>query len=125
VPPKQSPTLTDAELRIMDVLWRRGSGTVQQVMDGLPPTLAYNSILTTIRILEKKGYVKHVKDGRAYLYEPVVGREEASRSAIRHLVGRFFRDSHEALILNILENESIDAEELTRLRHLLEGSDSE
>ena len=125
MPPKQSPTLTDAELRIMDVLWRRGSGTVQQVMDGLPPTLAYNSILTTIRILEKKGYVKHVKDGRAYLYEPVVGRKEASRSAIRHLVGRFFRDSHEALILNILENESIDAEELTRLRHLLEGSDSE
>jgi predicted transcriptional regulator len=125
VPPKQSPTLTDAELRIMDVLWRRGSGTVQQVLDGLPPNLAYNTILTTIRILEKKGYVKHVKDGRAHLYEPVVGREEASRSAIRHLVGRFFRDSHEALILNILENESIDAEELKRLRHLLEGGGGE
>jgi len=109
----------------MDVLWRRGSGTVQQVMDGLPPNLAYNTILTTIRILERKGYVKHVKDGRAYLYEPVVGREEASRSAIRHLVGRFFRDSHEALILNILQNENIDAEELKRLRELLEGGESE
>jgi len=125
VPPKKSPTLTDAELRIMDVLWRRGSGTVQQVLDGLAPNLAYNTILTTIRILEKKGYVKHVKDGRAHLYEPVVGREQASRSAIRHLVGRFFRDSHEALILNILENESIDTEELKRLRHLLEGSGGE
>jgi len=125
VPPKKSPTLTDAELRIMDVLWRRGSGTVQQVMDGLRPNLAYNTILTTIRILERKGYVKHVKDGRAYLYEPLVGRQEASRSAIRHLVGRFFRDSHEALILNILQNENIDAEELKRLRGLLEGGESE
>lgn len=125
MPPKKSPTLTDAELRIMDVLWRRGSGTVQQVMDGLRPNLAYNTILTTIRILERKGYVKHVKDGRAYLYEPLVGRQEASRSAIRHLVGRFFRDSHEALILNILQNENIDAEELKRLRGLLEGGESE
>jgi predicted transcriptional regulator len=121
VPPKQSPTLTDAELRIMDVLWRRGSGTVQQVLDGLPPHLAYNTILTTIRILERKGYVKHVKDGRAHIYEPVIGREQATRSAVRHLVGRFFRNSHEALVLNILQDEQIDAEELQRLRHMLEG----
>ena len=66
MPPKQSPTLTEAELRIMDVLWRRGSGTVQQVLEWLDSALAYNSVLTTIRILERKGYVKHVKDGRAH-----------------------------------------------------------
>jgi BlaI family transcriptional regulator, penicillinase repressor len=123
VPPKQSVTLTEAELRIMDVLWRKGSGTVQQVLDWLPSTLAYNSVLTTVRILEKKGYVKHVQDGRAYVYEPLIGREEASRSEIRHLVGRFFRNSHEALVLNILHDEAIDAKELKRLRDLLEHPD--
>jgi len=125
VPPKPSVTLTEAELRIMDALWRRGSGTVQQVLGWLPekPSLAYNSVLTTIRILEAKGYVKHAKDGRAHVYEPVIGRKAATRSEIQHLVRRFFRDSHEALVLNILEDDAIDAQELKRLRDMLERSD--
>jgi len=124
VPPKQSLTLTEAELRIMDVLWRRGSGTVQQVLHWLTSPLAYNSVLTTVRILERKGYVKHAKDGRAHVYEPIVGREEATRSEIRHLLGRFFRNSHEALVLNILQDEAIDADELKRLREMLERSET-
>ena len=123
MPPKQSATLTEAELRIMDVLWRKGSGTVQQVLDRLPAALAYNSVLTTIRTLEKKGQVKHVKDGRAHVYEPVIGRQEATRSEIRHLVGRFFRNSHEALVLNILQDEAIDVEKLKRLREMLDRDD--
>ena len=123
MPPKQSATLTEAELRIMDVLWRKGSGTVQQVLDWLPAALAYNSVLTTIRTLEKKGHVKHVKDGRAHVYEPVIGRQEATRFEIRHLVGRFFRNSHEALVLNILQDEAIDAGKLKRLREMLDRSD--
>lgn len=124
MPPKQSATLTEAELRIMDVLWRKGSGTVQQVLDWLPSTLAYNSILTTIRILEKKGHVKHVKDGRAHVYAPLIGRQAATRSEIQHLVGRFFRNSHEALVLNILQDEELDADKLKRLREMLERSDA-
>ena len=110
MPPKQSVTLTEAELRIMDVLWRKGSATVQQVLEALPakPSLAYNSVLTTVRILEKKGYVKHVKDGRAHIYEPQIQRNEATRSEIRHLVSRFFGNSHEALVLNILEDEGLE-----------------
>ncbi len=127
MPPKQSPTLTEAELRIMDVLWLKGAATVQQVLEWLPdkPALAYNSVLTTVRVLEKKGYVKHVKDGRAHVFEPLVGRREATRSEIRHLVGRFFRDSHEALVLNILEDDSLDDKELKRLREILDRSDSQ
>jgi len=106
----------------MDVLWLKGAATVQQVLDWLPekPALAYNSVLTTVRILEKKGYVQHVKDGRAHIYEPLIGRQEATRSEIRHLVGRFFRDSHEALVLNILEDNELEAAELKRLREILE-----
>ena len=121
MPRKQSPTLTEAELRIMNTLWQQGPGTVQQVLDWLPekPALAYNSVLTTIRILEKKGYLGHLKDGRAHVYQPLVGQQEASRSEIRHLVNRFFRNSHEALLLNILRDDEINDLELKRLREML------
>jgi BlaI family transcriptional regulator, penicillinase repressor len=124
VPPAKSLTLTEAELRIMNVLWTRGSGTVQQVLDALlpKPSLAYNSVLTTIRILEDKGYVKHIKDGRAHVYEPVVGREQASRFEIRNLVNRFFKNSPESLVLNLLEDDTIDSDEIQRLRKLIEES---
>lgn len=122
---KTSETLTEAELPIMQVLWQKESGTVQQILDALPaqPALAYNTVLTTIRILERKGYVEHVKDGRAHIYRPAVGREVVSRLEIRHLVSRFFRDSHEDLVLNILEDRGIAPKELERLRKMLEASD--
>jgi BlaI family transcriptional regulator, penicillinase repressor len=125
VPRKTSQTLTEAELRIMQVLWRKGPGTVQQVLDILPgqPALAYNTVLTTIRILERKGYVEHSKDGRAHVYSPLVAEEEASRSEIRHLVSRFFRNSHEDLVLNILEDRGVDPKELERLRKMLDRSE--
>jgi BlaI family transcriptional regulator, penicillinase repressor len=108
----------------MNVLWDKGPATVHEVLQGMPaePALAYNSVLTIIRILEKKGYVKHVKDRRAHVYMPKVDRKDATRFEVRHLVSRFFENSDELLVLNILEEKSIDAEELTRLRQLLERS---
>jgi predicted transcriptional regulator len=123
LPPRKSPTLTEAELRLMEVLWEHGPATVHQLLEGLPgkPALAYNSVLTTIRILEKKGYVQHLKDGRAHVYQPLVGRKEATRSEVRNLVGRFFKNSHELLVLNLIQDSSIDVEELKRLRNLLEA----
>jgi len=126
MPPRQSATLTEAELRIMDVLWQKGPATVQQVLDWLPekPALAYNSVLTTIRILEKKGYVEHEKDGRAHIYAPVIDRKEATRTEIRHLAGRFFENSEKLLMLSLLEDRGLDASELKRLREMLEGSDA-
>ena len=121
MPPRQSETLTEAELRIMNVLWSKGSGTVQQVLDYIAdnPPLAYNSVLTTIRVLEKKGYVKHLKDGRAHVYTPLVGQKDATRSEIRHLVSRFFKNSHEQLVLNLLEDQGIEPEDIKRLRQML------
>lgn len=125
MPPRQSETLTEAELRIMNVLWGKGSGTVQQVLDSITekPSLAYNSVLTTIRVLEKKGYLKHLKDGRAHVYTPLVGQQDATRSEIRHLVSRFFKNSHEQLVLNLLEDQGIEPEELKRLRQMLVQAD--
>ena len=121
MPPRKSNTLTEAELRLIEVLWQKDSATVHQLLEALPaqPALAYNSVLTTIRILEKKGYVQHVKDGRAHIYRAVVGRKEATRFAVRNLVNRFFKDSHELLVLNLLENKSLDEDELRRLSQLL------
>jgi predicted transcriptional regulator len=118
--------LTEAELRIMNVLWLKGSGTVQQVLDSITekPVLAYNSVLTTIRVLERKGYLKHLKDGRAHIYTPLVEKKEATRSEIRHLVSRFFKDSHEQLVLNLLEDQGVGPEEIDHLREMLIEKDA-
>lgn len=124
MPPKRSETLTEAELRVMNVVWEKGPCSVQQVLDVLPekPSLAYNSVLTTIRVLENKGYLQHTKDGRAHIYRPLIAREQASRSEVRHLVSRFFGNSHESLLLNLLEEQNLDSDEIRRLREMLQAS---
>lgn len=118
---KKSTTLTEAELRLMDVLWKGGALTVAGVVEGLEgePSLAYSTVLTTLRILETKGFVRHTQEGRAFVYEPLVDRGAARRSAVSQLVSRFFDDSHELLVLNLLEDEKIGARELERLRELV------
>jgi predicted transcriptional regulator len=119
----KSQQLTEAELRLMNILWRKGRSTVAEVAAALPAhlDLAYNTVLTTLRILEAKGYVRHAKtkDGRAFIYRPVLGRVEATRDAVRQLLARFFGDSPEALVLNLLEDETIGEAELKKIRKLL------
>ena len=118
---QKSQTLTEAELPIMDVLWKRRSATVGEVAEELAKdkAVAYNTVLTLMRILERKGYVRHTKDGRAFVYQPVVERGEASRTAVRHLLTRFFHDSPELLMLNLLRDERMDERELERLKGLI------
>jgi predicted transcriptional regulator len=126
---KQRPPLTEAELRLMDVLWDKGHATVSEVCDSLPkqPSLAYNTVLTTMRILEDKGYLRHTKaaEGRAFIYRPVVRRETASRNAVQHLLRRFFGNSAGKLVLNLLENDELDEEELRRIRKLVKRNGTE
>ena len=124
---KKSLNLTEAELRLMDVVWEKGSATVAEVADALPKAvgLAYNTVLTTMRILEEKGYLTHTKrdDARAFVYKAVVGRNEAGRNAVRYLVSRFFRNSPELLVLNLLVDEELSANELARIRKMVAGED--
>lgn len=121
MPRKKSSTLTEAELRLMDVLWQRGHATVAEVTEALPPPpLAYNTVLTTMRILEQKGYVAHKEDGRAYVYRPLVKRDEAANSAVGQLVSRFFGNKSTALALRLVEEERPSDEELQRLKQLIE-----
>ena len=106
----KSPTLTEAELRLMDIVWDLGEATVNDVVAKLPKrrALAYNTVLTTLRILERKGYLSHEKDGRAFVYRPVVDRRRARSTALKYVMSRFFENSPELLVLNILENDKID-----------------
>lgn len=118
---KKSLTLTEAELRLMDVLWQKGHATVAEVTEALPPPpLAYNTVLTTMRILEQKGYVAHEEEGRAFVYHPLVKRDEAARSAVGHLVSRFFGNKSSALALRLIEEQRPSDEELERLKKLIE-----
>jgi predicted transcriptional regulator len=121
MPPKKSITLTEAELRLMKILWRRGESAVGDLVAAMPDgeTLAYNSVLTTIRILEQKGYVQHRQEGRAFIYQACVAEHEASRTEIRHIMQRFFGDSRERLLLSLLRDEEVTAEELQRLKELI------
>src|ERR1051325_12162598 len=119
---RPSLDLTEAELRIMEVVWRKEKVAVAEVVEAFSnPRPAYNTILTTMTILERKGYLRHspAKLGRAFIYRPVVSRSRASRNAVRHLLNRFFGSSPEALVLNVIENEKLSEAELARLRQLL------
>jgi predicted transcriptional regulator len=118
MPPKRSNTLTEAELRIMRILWARGESLVSDLVSAMPEgsPLAYTSVLTTVRILEQKGYVKHRPEGRAFLYSPCIAEQDASQSEVRHVLHRFFGNSREKLMLSLLGDGGITAEELQRLK---------
>lgn len=121
MPRMRSATLTDGELRLMRVLWKRGSASVSEVRAGLPASRrpAYNTVLTELGILERKGYVRHTKSGRAFVYEPLVDRERVRRSAVRRLVSQLFDDSPGSLAVSILQHEQVDRSEIASLRRLL------
>lgn len=123
MPRRKSLELTEAELRLMQIVWDKGAATVGEVAAALPgePGLAYNTVLTTMRILEQKGYVRHTKprEGRAFVYRAVVDRKKASRNAVRHVVRRFFGNSPELLVLNLLDDGELSEQELRKIRNLL------
>ncbi len=130
MPPKRSSTLTEAELRLMKILWERGESAVADLVEALPAseTLAYTSVLTTIRVLEKKGYVRHRQIGRAFLYTPCMIEQEASRFEVGVMLQRFFGNSRERLVLSLLGDDDISPAELERLRRAIAsapGSDPE
>ncbi len=111
----------------MKVLWERGESAVSDLVSGISDTtpLAYTSVLTTIRILEKKGYVRHRQEGRAFLYSPCVAEQDAGKSEVRQLLHRFFGNSRERLLLSLLGDDEISAEELKRLKEAIAATPDE
>jgi predicted transcriptional regulator len=122
MPRPRSPTLTDAEARVMSVVWKRHTASVADVVGDLRKkrAVSYSTIQTILRILEEKGYVSHEKVARAFIYRPRVDERWARRRALRHLARRLFNGSPSLLVLNVLENEHIDADELSRLKKVIE-----
>lgn len=118
MPPKPSKTLTEAEHRLMKLLWKLGESTVSDMVAALPEgsELAYTSVLTTVKTLEAKGYVRHRKVGRAFLYTPLVEPQEAAASAVRHIMQRFFDNSREKLLVSLLGDRELTPEGLERLK---------
>jgi predicted transcriptional regulator len=118
---KTSPTLTDAELRPMEVLWQRGPSTVAEVVEALPAhvDLSYSTVLTTLRILEQKGYVRHTKNGSAFVYHAVIDRSQAQDRAVTHILKRFFNNSAPSLVLNLIESDQLNPKDLARIRKMI------
>lgn len=121
MPPRPSNTLTEAELRLMRLLWRGGESSVQDLVIAMPEEsrLAYTSVLTTIRILENKGYVEHRQVGRAFLYTAVIAEQDAQQNEVRHVLSRFFGDSRQRLMLALLDDEQVTARELDALKQAI------
>ena len=112
-------SFTDRELDVMGVLWDRESATVAEVREQLADDLAYTTVLTVLRTLESKGYVRHTGQGRAHRYHPLVKRAAAGQSALRRLVEKVFDGSPELLLTQLVSDKNLSDEELRRLRKLL------
>jgi predicted transcriptional regulator len=117
----KSAVLTEVEQQLMEIVWAKHRATVADVVEALPKSrpLAFNTVQTTLRILEDKGYLRHTTAGRAFVYEAVVARDEASRTALRHLLGRFFDDSAELLTQSLIQSDRLSKAELARIEALV------
>jgi predicted transcriptional regulator len=112
--------LSGRELDVMNVLWERGSATVSEVLEDLPDDLAYTTVLTILRRLEKKGHVRHDPDGKAHRYSALVRREEAQDSALQRITLKLFRDSPELLMSRLLRKGELSEEQLKELREMVD-----
>ena len=113
--------LTDREADVMQVLWDHGPSVVNEVKDKLNDELAYTTVLTILRTLEQKGYVKHEEEGRVHRYFAAVKEDAARKSALQHLTGKLFKGSSELLFTHLVEDKKLSKEQIQRMRDLLKG----
>jgi predicted transcriptional regulator len=123
MPRKKSLTLTNAEHRIMEVIWAKGSATVADVVEALKGEDAYTTILTLMRILKVKGYLSSRKEGRAFVFVPRVDRDTVARKAVQQLLSKFFAGSPGELVLTFLREEELTTEELDTIKQKIMNSE--
>lgn len=119
--------LGELQLQVMDVVWRTGRATVAEVHQTLSQRrkLAYTTVLTTMRALERRGMVRHDQVGKAYVYEPVVSRDEYTASTVGTLVDQLFGGSREGLLCHLLGTDKVSRKDVAEIRKVLnEGGDS-
>ena len=110
---------TDREADVMQVLWDHGPSVVNEVKDKLHDELAYTTVLTILRTLEQKGYVKHEEEGRVHRYFAAVKEDAARRSALQHLTGKLFKGSAELLLTHLVADRKLSKDQILRMRELL------
>ncbi len=125
MPRKKHLTLTNAEHRIMEVIWAKGSATVADVVEALKGRDAYTTILTLMRILKEKGYLSSRKEGRAFVFVPKVDRDTVARKAVNQLLSKFFAGSPSELVLSFLREEELTPEELDAIKRKIVDSGKE
>ena len=114
--------LTDREADVMRVLWDHGPSVVNEVKDRLADDLAYTTVLTILRTLEQKGYVKHEEEGRVHRYFAAVKEDAARKSALQHLTGKLFKGSAELLFTHLVADRKLSKDQVQRMRELLAQS---
>ena len=126
-PGSDHATLTRRERQIMDILYKRGRATANDVLDDLPGAPHYSTVRTQLRVLEEKGHVTHEEDGVRYVYMPALPRRAARKSALRHLVDTFFDGSAEQVVAAVLggEGAKLSEEELDRIAELIDKAKKE
>jgi predicted transcriptional regulator len=118
---RRSVPLTEVEQRLMEIVWASGPATVGQIVDAIRESErpAYNTVQTMMKILERKGYVRHRSEGRAFVYESIVDRDAAARTALSQVVQRFFGGSSRALAVNLIEGDHLTEAELDELQRTI------
>ena len=120
---KPSAVLTDHELRIMRALWSLGEGTNMDLVNAIDdPPLARNTVMTTLGVLEKKGYVTHRAEGRTFIYSPALQEEDVRGKALENVLHRFFDGSAEQLLLKLAKVENISKADRKRIQAMLDRS---
>jgi predicted transcriptional regulator len=116
--------LSRRERQILDILYQKGRATAAEVQAELPEPPSYSAVRALLRILEDKGHIRHEQDGPRYVYLPTVARDNAKRSALRHILQTFFDGSAEQAISALLDEPStrLSREELDRLARLIDGA---
>ena len=120
-------TLSRRERQIMDILYKRGKSSASEVREAIPDAPSYSAVRAMLRVLEDKGHVRHQAEGLKYVYLPTVARDKAKRSAVKHLLDTFFKDSPEQVVAALLDVSStrLTRVELDRMAEMIEAARKE
>jgi predicted transcriptional regulator len=116
MPRQPSKTFTDRELEIMRVVWRRGEASAKQIQEALPGDRHYNTVMTIIRVLEKKTHLTHREEGRTYFYRATQSQDKSRKRVLKHLIDHVFGGSATSLVANLVETGDLTLEDLDAIR---------
>jgi predicted transcriptional regulator len=121
MPRQPSKTFTDRELEIMRIIWSKGEASAREIQESLPGHRHYNSVMTIIRVLERKNHLTHREDGRTYIYRATVDPARARTKVLKHLVQQVFGGSASSLVLNLVETGELTPADLDAIRKKLKS----